>query len=441
LWKQLDTLQREAVRRFFTHGKLALFSEQRTGKTYITCGIIDQLEPEDVLLIVPLTNLESTWSTKLAELCPDYAICRTWEAFKATSGKRILLANYEALRNFISKAQKRCWGLVIFDESQRIKARGSQASRAARRLRFNPIKLILSGTPIDKSPIDVWAQLRFIEPSLLSDEWQIFVKKWCRKTGYMGYKVKFRDILLPKFLALIRPYALRITKEDMGIERSRQHLVYVPLLGDQLRIYREMRRHSVTRVNGQRSMADMTMTRIIRCHQIASGFLRLDNDELVPVGQAKQRRLRAIVKNRDFPIVVFCKYREERNIIESVLLEFSQYGAFIDGSVKDTKTKKHRTETIRAFQRGEYDWLICQIRTGGVGVDLFTARTGIVYSMPHSWIDFDQMTSRLEAMQQDGVADFFLLLCRDTVDEDIWEAICSKRQLTKVVMRNWKMRR
>lgn len=434
MWKQLKPKQQQAVLKFMSQRRLCLFFEQRTGKTYVTLGIIDQLEPDDVLLVVPLTNKETTWSTKLEEFLPQYTICRTWPEFKAAKGQRIFLIHYDALRSVIRYVCKRQWGLVVFDESQRLKARASAASRAANRLRTQANKLLLSGTPMDGKEIDIWAQMRFVNEDVLGLKWASFVRRYCKKTGYKGYKIKFRDNLRGKFLAALEPWCIRVTKEDVGIVRARQHIIPVHMFGAQLRSYREMEREGVTRINGARSMAPMTMTKLIRCHQIASGFIATDDGEIHHVGRAKERKLRQLISPNKFPIVVFCKYREEMKIIEAVLREFSNSGAILSGAVKDRKIKKPRTEMIQALQRGDLDWLICQIRTGGVGTDLYTARQAIVYSMAYSFIDHDQMISRLESYDQDGVAEFFLLVCRNTVDEDIVEAISSKRVVTEVVM-------
>ncbi len=446
MWKQLLPYQQDAVLRFLAVRRLCLFFEQRTGKTYVTLGILDQLEPDDVLLVVPLTNIESTWSTKLTEYLPQYTICRTWPEFKKIKGKRILLLHYEAVSAIVAALARRAWGIVIFDESQRLKARASASSRAASKLRHNECKLLLSGTPMDASPIDIWAQMRLIEPQVLSDRWADFSDYFCKThrfdtaSGQSITKTKFRKDRMREFLQLVEPFAIRVTKEMAGITRARQHVVYVRMFGEQADIYREMWKDSVTWIEQHRSMAKMTMTKIIRCHQIAGGFIRTDDGDIRAVGRAKVRKLRWVVNQREFPIVIFCKYREEMRLIEEVMREFSDRGAILSGAVKDRKTKKPRTEMIQALQRGELDWLICQTRTGGVGVDLFTARTGIIYSLPYSFIDHDQVLSRLEALDQEGVADFFLLICRNTVDEDMLEAVSSKRAVTEVVMRHLKRR-
>ena len=81
------------------------------------------------------------------------------------------------------------------------------------------------------------------------------------------------------------------------------------------------------------------------------------------------------------------------------------------------------------FQEGKYQWMVCQQRTGGVGVDLYRARVGFVYSMGHSFISYDQMISRLDSLTEDVAANFFLLAVDLSIDTDIISAVKKKTSI------------
>jgi hypothetical protein len=86
---------------------------------------------------------------------------------------------------------------------------------------------------------------------------------------------------------------------------------------------------------------------------------------------------------------------------------------------------------LLGFQRGEYDWMVCQQRTGGVGVDLYRSRRFFVYSMGHSFIDYDQMLSRGDFLEQRKAARFYLLAVRKSIDTDIISAVKKKKSVTE----------
>src|SRR6478736_6672053 len=135
-----------------TDGFAALF-EQRTGKTWVT-GAVLEVERDithDVLLIGPLTNLESTWGKFLAEKLPWYSVHRDLPSFlKDKSEHRLLLLNYEAVTPLLKKLRKLKWDRIIYDEAQRLKNRASRSSRDAGLLSASALRrLVLTGTPID----------------------------------------------------------------------------------------------------------------------------------------------------------------------------------------------------------------------------------------------------------------------------------------------------
>src|SRR5205807_1251628 len=97
----------------------------------------------------------------------------------------VLLLHMEAFSKVSKRMQRREWDLVIIDESQRLKARASGFSRAARRLRNQARRrLALSGTPIDDSPIDIFGQMRFADHTVLGEDFLTFAEKFCHRGGF-----------------------------------------------------------------------------------------------------------------------------------------------------------------------------------------------------------------------------------------------------------------
>jgi SNF2 family DNA or RNA helicase len=457
LFEKLDDYQKDAVLFAVPQTGCALFFEQGTGKTWIALGILEYLNLETALFVVPLTNLRTTWAKTIREQLPQYTVCFNWTEFKLATGKRILLVNYEAMPSIIKKAQKFKFDLVVFDESQKLKSRSSRISRYARRFRHHDRRVALSGTPMDKSPIDVWAQLRFVNHKVLGEKWSTFADEFCRRGGFMNKKWIFcngktesgkedPDIpnKLPEFLARVSSCCLRVEKSDvLGTPKPKIRLVPVVLLGQQRLLYEKMDADMVARFEGSRIKADLVITRNVKLQQITGGALKDDEGETLQVGAAKARKLSAMVKifNLKPPFVVFCKYTAEVDIIKKEMRKHFKRIGILTGKVKDRKNDLARTRIQQEFQGGQLDVLICQLRTGGVGIDLYAAHQVIFYSMNHSWIDFDQAVSRLDRRGQTKRVECFLLIAQNTIDEDILEAVKSKRSLTQVVLRRLKQRR
>jgi len=451
---ELYSYQASAVEFVLARPGSCLFLEQGTGKTMVLAAVMERMmsrsgtrtsgTSSSFLVVVPLANIDTTWARTLRKI-DGLTICRSWDEFHRSTGHRVLLIHYEGLNaKVVKKVRRHRWDLIGYDESQRLKSRSTRQSRTAMKLTWvggrearvihpETKRVIMSGTPIESEPIDLWAQFRFALPEVFGHQWSKFERRWTKPTGYMGYKCEFRRELLPAFLKVIEPHILRIHKSDV-LDLPPLTLIPSPvmLLGEQERIYEDLRRRSTTVVRGQTVMADLAITQLVRLQQVTGGFLQTP-EGTIDVGRAKVRRLRALVAREDKPLVVFCKYRREVELITEALSKWRV--GVLTGATK----KKQRAPLLRSFQRGELDVLVCQVRVGGVGVDLYRAHVAIVYSTTFSYIDFDQLLARIHRHGQKHACRIWLLYANNTVDEEIYAAVSSKRKVSRSTLRRTSM--
>jgi len=437
LYEKLYQFQKDAVEFSLKVKTAGIFAEQGTGKTWITAGVIEKLADNhfEALLVVPLANIVTTWETMLDQVACGYY--RDWDSFKRAKGPKILLIHYEAMPKFDKHLVSHDWTLAVFDESQRIKSRGSRQSRIAGRIKNAEYRMILSGTPFDDlldDPQELWAQMRFLRPELFGTRWMDYEGAYLRRTGYMGYKRAFRKTAIDVVLAKVKPYILRLTKADvLSLPEISYSYHPINLYGEQRRVYQEMEATSVSEIDGCTISAGLEITRLVKLQQICGGFVKTDDDEIARLGVAKLEGLVEIVENEQFPLVIFAKYRFEVAQIARRLSRGIRNVSTIDG-----KSRKTRTQTIRDFQAGKIDILVAQIRTGGVGIDLFRACTAIFYSTTFSFIDFEQAVSRIHRKGQTRPVKIYLLYAKNTVDKTIYDTILSKRDVSEKVLRRYK---
>lgn len=449
----------------------ALFGEQRTGKTFITLALLRKLAgaPIDLttgkgndfcgVLLCLLNNRDSTWKDKLREYLPWLNATEDWEAFKKMPCPRLFLIHFEAFPRMIKKLVKyRKINWMAIDEAHRISNRGTKQSRAASRMSWVPRRLILTGTPIEKQPVDLFGQFRFLLPELFGKNWEEFEEEymefpkldfrhapkgsalWQKKIlqqRILRSRATFKTEKLSQLIDLLKPYSRRVTKKEVGILEPEVHKVVVPLLGKQRRLYEQMEKSSVIDLGGgRRVLAGLEVTNIMKQRQIASGFVYDDEGELHDLGEAKLRRLKYLVKKLPKPLVVFTAFRPDNDRITRELQEMGLDVIAVHGQVK----KRLRPDIWRAFQKTQYDVIVCQIKTGGVGVDLWKANYGIVHSMGHSFIDFDQAKSRMDSRDKKKPAQIFVLCGANTVDEAIYDLVIVKRLNGEEVLSKLKRR-
>lgn len=464
LWKQLDPYQREPVDIALEIKTLAILFDQGTGKTFVAGGIVEALANEaadrSYLLIVPLSNKISTWVKFIKKHLPQMELCFTLEEYDRAFANRLLLMHYEQVAPIIDKLKRRKWTLILYDESQRLKDRNSLQSRTAAKLRNSgEFKIILSGTPIDERPSDLWAQFKFMRPQVFGSRWKDFEDefmepiegqnelteglKHARPRSFKWFKLmrdlqirrrkrKFDFDKLPEFLELASPWIVRVMQEDvLDLKPPIYKPVPIHMFGEQRRLYDTLERDLVVTVKKKTITAPMKAVKIWKCHQICGGYLKDEDGDTHEVGRAKLRRLLILARKVEGPVVIFCRYTAEANAIAKALRRVTR--GRIELFTGKTK-QKDRPKIQEDFQAGKIDFLVAQIRTGGVGIDLFRANIVFVYSFNHSWIDFDQAIKRLQRRGQTRQVTIFLLFIAGTIDVLIRDAILKKRKIVEYVL-------
>jgi SNF2 family DNA or RNA helicase len=410
-----------------------ILGDTAVGKTIITLAALEHLQPHLTLIVAPLTSLDITWAPKLVTL--PGSLCRDWDGFGhwRKHNPVTLLIHFQLFAKLAEKLERVPWDMVIIDESQGIKDRNSAQSRAARRMRHAKRRLALSATPLDKTPIDIWAQMRFVDHTVFGESFTPFKNDFCYEGGYKNHEVKFHISRLPAFLSRLTPCIFRLEKSFLQLKPLRIIPIPVPLLGAQGTIYRQMYEHGIVNVDGVTIPAPLPVTRQAKLEQITGGTIKDEDDQSHVVGMAKIRKLRTLTAGLTPPLVIFCKYLAEIPLIQGALPQGRRVET-LTGAVVDSPRDKRRTNLIIDFQAGRVDYLICQVRTGGVSIELTAASTMIFYSMNFSLIDFTQIIGRLHRGSQLHPVSIYVLYAQDTVDEKIIREIAEKQETFSAVV-------
>lgn len=425
--------------------------------------MLERLAPQCTLIIVPLTNKESTWSAKLEELVPHIPVTTA-----ARQGKKRLLAalqgfeegvflvSFEAFCSIIKQLRKMPWDLIIVDEAHRAKDRASLFSRSLAKLRKSfARKVLLTGTPIEDEPQDIWAQLRFAAPWIFGTVWKDFDEEYMTQPdidlnerdpetgkrkyppGSVRWKRALMKIQIMKRKATMRPGMVQqfvdkikdvCWREELPGPKPIFHTIDVRMYGYQRRIYKELDEQGfVILEDGTKIQPPIEIAKRIKLRQITSGFLYDEDGNVHDVGRAKIRALKLLLKKLKPPIPVFCLHVPE---IEQLLDEI---GGRTDALWGRTP-RDQRAVVQKKFQNGKLDYLFCQERTGGVGIDLYRAKSLIVVSANYSSIDFDQMIARIMLPDQKDPVNIFLLIVKGTIDEARQSRVFAKdRKVSKVL--------
>src|SRR6266704_2823760 len=236
--------QIEGVRKLCEHRAFALFCEMVSGKSKqvidAACTLFQAGQVDCVVIVAP-ASVRSVWlDPELGQLQKhcwvksevfEYhqQVRQVWSTAHEAAGTTLtwVVTNYEFLRplkqdnhrasdlyDLLSTCPKI---MLVLDESSAIKSRTSKQTKAIGALRKLATRcVILNGTPISNTPLDLWAQLDVLDHRILGRHYKNFYHfkySHCLMGGWHEKQVLgWRD--LEKVQLLVRPHCLRRLKRD-----------------------------------------------------------------------------------------------------------------------------------------------------------------------------------------------------------------------------------
>lgn len=361
----------------------------------------------------------------------------------ATAGGKTLIVtvNYEAvwrsqLTPVIEAAR---WGAFVLDESHRIKSPGGTASRYLARLAAKHPKarrLLLTGTPMPHSPLDLWGQFRFLDPSVFGTSYTRMRAHYAECDARFPSKVKAwknQGELTEKLDA----HSWRVLADDvLDLPDAIHETIPVELSPAVLRFYRTLEREMTAEIEAGTVTAANALTKLLRMQQATGGYARVDGAAgVTPIDGVPSKRLTLQDRLEDLPptepVVVFCRFRSDLDDVAAMARAMGREYAEVSGERKD----------LDRWQRGDAAILGVQMQSGGVGIDCSRAAFAFYYSLGFSLGDYEQSLARLRRPGQTRCVRYYHLVCTGTVDEQVYAALRERRSVVDAVLQKLSSRK
>lgn len=441
--------QEEALQFALQHPSCMLDMDMGTGKTRVAIDtIFARQDVQRVLVVCPKavvpvwrTNLNkfvdpsewSCWDRQKGTIKKKTELLREW-MWEEHEGKRIVVVNYDSvwrspMGNVIPMLK---FDMVILDESHRAKSAGSKVSKYLGMLgKSIKYKMCLSGTPMANSPLDVYGQYRFLDPTIFGTNHDWFMQQYAVMGGperrfVIGYKnqqdlrdkfnriaytCKMEDVAsrlkLPEYLPPVK-YEVELPNKDINTHNDLSE-EFIAGCGD-----------------GGVVVVKNILVKMLRLQQITSGFCLVQNSprekgHVEELNTAKEDALVDILK--DLPeveqLVVFCVFQHDLDAI----------GRAADKVRRKSYELSGRTNELEDWQCTSGAVLAVQIQAGAEGVDMTMANHAVYFSLPNSLALYDQSKARLYRPGQTRPVSFLHLIAVGTVDEVIYNSLIRKKDI------------
>jgi len=402
-----------------------LADDMGLGKTVQTLAML-QYEKEKgasaaSLLIMP-TSLVYNWEKEAAKFTPGLKILNYRGANRSKDPAQfddydLVLTSYGVARLDVDILKEYDFNYIILDESQAIKNPRSIIARAVRRLKSKN-RLILTGTPLENSVLDLWSQMNFLNPGLLGS-YSYFTNEFLQPIERKKDEAKTQ-----KLSALIKPFILRRDKSQVATELPEKVVTiqYCSMTPAQEERYEEAKNYYRERIlneiesnsNDYRFTALQGLTQL---RQIAN-HPKL-TDESYHGDSGKLEDVISMISNgvnEGHKILIFSQFVKHLRIVKDFLNASDIRYCYLDGSTRDMD----RMAEVETFQNNEdVKIFLISLKAGGLGLNLTQA--DYVFLLDPWWNPAieAQAIDRAHRIGQENKVFTYKFITKDTVEEKI----------------------
>ena len=444
--------QREALKRGADSSNFAYFMEMGTGKTKVSIDNASYLftkeKVKNVIVIAP-NSVYLNWIKEIETHCSvDYEIFShkvdelispqfadplklTWylmnvEALSHKSGLR----KVKDLLTFPHET------MIIIDEATTIKNRSANRTKNIIEIgKHVQYKRILTGSPVTKSPLDLYSQCAFLDRSLLGHE--SFYTFRARYAVMHEIDMGGRAVLLPKYYTNLeeleqnlKKFSYRCRKAeclDLPEKLYTQH--YITLKDEYQRAYDKLKKNAWAVIQDEEVSYSNKLTEILKLHQCVNGHVKTDDGTILEFSDPKLDELLTIIEDNEGKFIIWANYIYNIEKIISVLEE--KYGKESVVSIYGSVDAEQRIENVKRFENDDrVRFFVGNPSTGGYGLNLVKASYVVYYSNSYNLEVREQSEDRAHRIGQDKNVLVIDLIVKDSIDEMIISSLKNKITLS-----------
>jgi SNF2 family DNA or RNA helicase len=393
-----------------------------------------------VLVVCP-TSLVFNWLAEAEKFTPHLKVLALHgpdrhHLFPQIPQSDLVVTSYALIRRDADRYRNIEFDTVVLDEAQHIKNRQTQNAQAVKAVRSRH-RLVLTGTPLENSVLDLWSIFDFLMP------------------GYLGTAQDFRERYeLPitrdhssetqaRLARRLRPFILRRLKRDVAADLPLkvEQISLCELSPDQRAVYQqviEASRKEMLDTVGAQGLARSRMVvlnALLRLRQVCCD-LRLLKLERGPGSEfdASSGKIELFgelleeVLDGGHRALVFSQFVSMLTLLKEKLTAQGVEFCYLDGSTTD------RAAVVERFQTSTIPVFLISLKAGGVGLNLTGADTVIHFDPWWNPAVEEQATDRAHRIGQTRVVTSYKLIARDTVEEKILALQQRKREVIQATL-------
>jgi len=457
--------QLTALEKSWDKEEYAYFMEMGTGKSKVLVDNIGMLYDNGkinaALIIAPKGVYRNWFSGEIPNHLAGHIQHKTvlWTAstskakdkeyqslFESDYDLHILVMNVEAFStkkgvDFAGKFLRCHKAMMAIDESTSIKTPTAKRTKSIMDLSVHAkYKRILTGSPVTKSPLDLYSQCKFLDDQLLGfQSYYSFRQRYAhmvsRNFGGRQVQIVASYKRLGELSDSLKKFSYRVLKEDcLDLPEKIYIKRTIELTDEQKKKYDTMKQAALAEFNGKITTAPHVLTQMMRLHQITCGHLRLDDGEIINLKNNRLNELMDVLEEVEGKAIIWANYIHD---IETIVKEIQKkHGPDSVVQYYGAIEAEQRQRNIQSFQdpKSPVRFFIGNPQTGGYGITLTAANTVIYYSNGYDLEKRLQSEDRAHRIGQKKSVTYIDISAEKTVDEKIVKALRKKIDIASEIL-------
>lgn len=425
---QLYPFQVEALKATRSRNRVAYYMDMGLGKTFVGAEKLMELDARVNLVVCQKSKIQD-WvdhfylydkEWKNGNLIYDLTDKKTLEAFIETVSDKgyfqrlIGIINYDLLfrrKQLLSLSDF----TLMLDESSLIQ--NDTAKRTKFILQMNPRNVILlSGTPTSGKYENLWSQIHLLGWPISKALYNRQYVNWIT-LDIDGFPVRTVDKETPykhveRLKAKLRENGAFFMKTEECFTLPEQNMIPVSI--QTIPEYRRFRKKKLVRIGEVELVGDTALLERLYARMLC--------------GQYNPHKLKAfadLLESTRERLIVFYNFNAELNALKQIAADLNRPVSEVNGSTKD----------LTAYEEQDDSVTFIQYQAGAMGLNLQKAHRIIYFTLTDKSELFEQSKKRIHRIGQGQPCFYYLLICKNSVEESIMEALNQRRDFTDELFR------
>ena len=325
-------------------------------------------------------------------------------------------------------------GLIAIDESTTIKNHKAKRTKMLMKLGAQfKYRRLLTGSPVTKSPMDIYSQCEFLRPGLLGYEsYYAFQGRYAvtqrRAMGAQAFQQIVGYKNLDELTVNIDRYSFRVLKKDcLDLPEKIYTIRYVTLTDEQAKMYSLLQQQAMLMFDdGEMVSAPAVITQMLRIQQVMSGHLKTDDGEMKYFPSRRMDALEEITEEHQGKAIIWSRFRYD--IIQITEMLNKKYGKGSAAAYFGDTSDEDRHNIVLNFQNPNHPlkYFVGNPATAGYGLTLTEANLVVYYANDFNLETRIQSEDRAHRIGQRNNVTYVDLISEGTLDEKIVESLRNK---------------